>query len=75
MERGQRDSWRSQCLAAHHGCHVLDKEQKDSIIINNKLVIEQMEIIQMLERGSHLRFLNILNATGQIPYVGCTAIC
>jgi len=26
MEQGQRDSWRSQCLKARHGCPVLHKE-------------------------------------------------
>lgn len=29
----------------------------------------------MLGRGSHLRFLNNLNATGQIPYVCYTTKC
>ena len=32
-------------------------------------------VIQMMERGSHLRFLNNLNATGQIPYVGYGTEC
>jgi len=37
--------------------------------MDNQLEIEQMEIVQMLERGSRLRSLNNLNATGQIPYI------
>jgi len=35
MEWGEGDSWRSQRLEAIHGCPVLHKEDKDSMMIFN----------------------------------------